>query len=358
MFVISGLGMGGAEKVVTSLADKLADFGNKVLLVYMVGDAMVRPSNPTVEIVKLKVNSIWDLPAFFSGFHQLHSRFEPDVVHTHMIHANILVRLSKLITPIRRLVTTAHNRNEESQFRMIAYRLTNRLADVFTNVSCEAVRAFEAQKAVPVGRMVPVHNGIPLDKYYKSTSDVSHIRAEIRLSRDAKLLVAVGRLYEQKDFPNLLRALACIADKSRDWHLVVAGEGPLRKELIDLSQKLGLEGQVSFLGVRNDIPDLLSAADLFVLSSAWEGFPMVLGEAMACECVVVATDCGGVREFLGNSEFLVEPQNSEALASAINNALKLSPEQRKAYGRSARNRIRELYSLDATVDKWLAIYKG
>lgn len=358
MFVISGLGIGGAEKVVTSLADEMADLGNKVLLVYMAGDAVVRPSNPAVELIKLKVSSISDLPAFFAGFRRLHSQFEPDVVHTHMVHANILVRIGKLITPIRRLVTTAHNRNEGGQVRIIAYRLTNWLADVFTNVSWEAVRAFEAQKAVPVGKMIAVHNGISLDQYFKSTSDLSHIRAELRLSRDTKLLVAVGRLYEQKDFPNLLKALARIVDESRDWHLVVAGEGPLRKELVALSQDLGLEQRISFLGVRNDIPDLLSAADLFVLSSAWEGFPMVVGEAMACECLVVATDCGGVREFLGDSEFLVEPNNSEALAAAISDALQLSGAQRAALGRSARERIQELYSLDATVDKWLAIYKG
>ena len=73
---------------------------------------------------------------------------------------------------------------------------------------------------------------------------------------------------------------------------------------------------------------------------------------------MVATDCGGVREFLGESEFMVEPNNSEALAAAISDALQLSDDQRAGYGRSARERIQDLYSLEATVDKWLAIYSG
>lgn len=358
MYVITGLGVGGAEKVVTSLADKMADQGNEVLVVYMTGDALVRPSNPAVGLVKLKVNSIWDLPVFFIRFRQLHSCFEPDVVHTHMVHANLLVRLCRLITPMRRLVTTAHNRNEEGRFRMAGYRVTNWLADVSTNVSVEAVRAFEGQNAVPAGKMLAVHNGISLSQFRKSVSGVSRIRSELEVAEYKKLIVAVGRLSEPKDYPNLLSALARVGHENSDWHLAIAGDGPLRNELASLCQKLGLGDRVSFLGVRDDIPDLLSAADLFVLSSAWEGFPIVIGEAMACECVVVATDCGGVREFLGDSGFLVEPKNPEALAAAISHALKLSPEQRVALGRSSRARIEELYSLEATVDKWLAIYKG
>ncbi|AZT84524.1 glycosyltransferase [Marinobacter sp. NP-4(2019)] len=358
MYVITGLGLGGAEKVVTSLADEMADRGNKVLLVYMTGDALLRPSNPAVELVKLEVNSPRDLLTFIAEFRQLHARFEPDVVHTHLVHANIIVRLSRLITPIRRLITTAHNRNEEGRFRMVGYRVTNWLADVSTNVSAEAVRAFELQRAIPPGKMLAVHNGISLCQFQTSVSGVSRIRSEFGLADDTKLIVSVGRLSEPKDYPNLLNALARVGNESSDWHLAVAGDGPLRNQLGSLTQKLGLDDRVSFLGVRNDIPDLLSAADLFVLSSAWEGFPMVVGEAMACECVVVATDCGGVREFLGDSKLLVKPKSPEALAAAINDALKLSPDQRAAYGQSARKRIREFYSLEATVDKWLAIYKG
>jgi glycosyltransferase involved in cell wall biosynthesis len=235
---------------------------------------------------------------------------------------------------------------------MTGYRVTNWLADVSTNVSTEAVRAFEDQKAVPAGKMLAVYNGISLGQFRKSVSGVSQIRSELGLAEDKKLIVAVGRLSAPKDYPNLLNALALVG------HLVVAGDGPLRGQLVSLTQKLGLDDRVSFLGVRNDIPALLSAADLFVLSSAWEGFPMVVGEAMACECVVVATDCGGVREFLGDSEFMVEPNNSEALAAAIGDALQLSDDQRAGYGRSARERIQDLYSLEATVDKWLAIYNG
>jgi glycosyltransferase involved in cell wall biosynthesis len=358
MYVITGLGLGGAEKVVASLADEMARRGNKVILVYLTGDALVTPTNVAVEVVRIRVASFKDLPNFFVRFRRLHSQFDPDVVHTHLVHANLLVRLSRLFTPIRRLVTTAHNRNEEGRFRMTGYRVTNWLSDVTTNVSKEAVRAFEDQKAVPSGQMQAVYNGISLREFRKSVSGASRIRSELRLPSSKKLIVAVGRLSEPKDYPNLLNSLALIHSDNSEWHFALAGDGPLRAELVSLTKKLGLYGQVSFLGVRNDIPDLLSAADLFVLSSAWEGFPMVVGEAMACECLVVATDCGGVHEFLGESEFLVESNNSEALAAAISDALQLTDDQAAACGRSARARIQDLYSLDATVDKWLAIYSG
>ena len=83
---------------------------------------------------------------------------------------------------------------------------------------------------------------------------------------------------------------------------------------------------------------------------------MVVGEAMACECVVVATDCGGVEELVGSEGFLVPPGNPDLLARRIEAALTLSFEERERIGRKARERVTRLYSLDAAVDKWLALY--
>jgi len=121
---------------------------------------------------------------------------------------------------------------------------------------------------------------------------------------------------------------------------------------------LGVLGHVTFLGIRSDVPALLAAADVFVLPSAWEGFGLVVGEAMACERVVVATDCGGVRELLGDCGLLVPPRDPGALASALTRALALTPAEAAAMGARARRRIVDHFSLESAVERWLAIYAG
>jgi glycosyltransferase involved in cell wall biosynthesis len=100
------------------------------------------------------------------------------------------------------------------------------------------------------------------------------------------------------------------------------------------------------------------AADVFVLSSAWEGFGLVVAEAMATEKVVVATNSGGVKEVVGECGLLVTPQNSEALAHALEKALNMPPEQAKVLGKKARQRIIENFSIDNAVKKWLEIYSA
>src|SRR5690606_5606749 len=111
-----------------------------------------------------------------------------------------------------------------------------------------------------------------------------------------------------------------------------------------------------FLGVRRDIPHVMSAADIFVLSSAWEGMPLVALEAMSCERVIVATDCGGVREILDGAGYLVQPRDSMALAEAMTRAMGLSAAEREAAGRAAREKVQRNYSLDRVVSNWSALY--
>ena len=170
---------------------------------------------------------------------------------------------------------------------MVAYRLTDRLADVSTNVSNKAVQAFIAQRAVRPGRMFAIDNGVNTQEFAFDPTDRDRLRAEFQLDTEVPLLLAVGRLREQKDYPNLLRAIARIAAEPALPRLMIVGDGPLRKGLERLAESLGVAERVYFLGIRHDIAALMSAADVFVLSSAWEGLPVVLLEAMASERAVV-----------------------------------------------------------------------
>jgi glycosyltransferase involved in cell wall biosynthesis len=203
--------------------------------------------------------------------------------------------------------------------------------------------------------MVPIYNGIAVDEFCASPDARARVRALFGIGPGCKLYLAAGRLSILKDYPNMFAALARLP-KDLDFKLLIAGDGALRPALEKKVAELGLDSRVRFLGIRSDITELMSAADVFVLSSSGEGFALVVAEAMACECVVVATDCGGVKEVLGNEGFLVPSRDPQALADALVAASSLGEEDAAELGKAARRRVVNLYSFDRAVERWQAFY--
>jgi glycosyltransferase involved in cell wall biosynthesis len=358
LYVITGLGVGGAERQVLDLADRFARQGHEVMVAYITGEAKLVPTEPQVRIVGMEVDKTpAGLLKACRHLRRLVATFRPDVVHSHMVHANLLARIVRLASRIPVLVCTAHSTNEGGRLRMLAYRLTDRLADFSSNVSAEAVEIFEQKGAAPRGRMRAIANGIDVDRYRPDAAARQAVRDAAGLGADDKVVLAVGRFAEAKDYPNLLHAFAALARGDATTRLWIAGGGDLLPAMQTLAQGLGIAGRVNFLGLRSDIPALFNAADVYVLSSTYEGLPLVVGEAMATAKVVVATDCGGVREFLGDCGFLVTPRDAQRLAGALRDALAMDPAQAAALGLRARQRVVSDYSLDKAVQTWTAIYR-
>jgi glycosyltransferase involved in cell wall biosynthesis len=355
LLVVTGLSMGGAERVVTDLADALVADGCEVLLVYLKEPLQVRPRRSEVAMECLGMDSAADLLAGFVRFRRIVREFAPDVIHSHMFHATMLGRLVRLATPVPCMISTMHTAYDGGRLRAIAYRATDWLTDISTNVSCEAVEEFVASGAVRAGRMVTIHNGIAVDEFRPSPAARARIRESFAVPEGCRLLVAAGRLGWSKDYPNMFNALALLPG-DLEFKLVIAGDGALRESLEQMVGQLGLSSRVQFLGIRRDIPDLMAAADVFVLSSVGEGFGLVVAEAMACECVVVATDSGGVREVLGTAGFLVPSRDPGALAKAVQAACSLPADAAAELGRAARQRVVDTYSFDRAVEKWHELY--
>lgn len=359
LLVITGLGVGGAERLVTNLADRYVALGHEVTLAYFHGEVGLRPSDERVRLVCLDLErSMLGVATGLWNLRKLIRSYQPDVLNSHMVHPNILCRLLRLVTPVRRLVSSAHNTNEGGQLRMLGYRATHRLADAFTNVSEEAVQAFVDKKAALPGRMTVLLNGVDTDRLSYNSEARQAVRCELAIDGSQVVFLAVGRLEEQKDYPNLLSAVRYLVDQGLQPLLLIVGDGLLRDQLEALVESLALAKYVRFLGVRQDIVEIMSACDCYVMSSAWEGLPMVILEAMACERLVVATDCGGVKEAVGDIGTLVPPENSSALAKAMGKVFLMSEEKRATIGGKARARARESYSLDATVMNYLDVYKA
>lgn len=356
LYVITGLGVGGAENVVVNLADKARERGHLVSIVYLTGEVELAPANKDISLISLQMKGYKDFFQAAVRLRKLIKSIKPDVIHSHMVHANLLTRLIRLTIKIPRLVCTAHSTNEGGVTRMLAYMLTDKLADVTTNVSVEAVKVFEYKGAVPANRMIPVANGVDTKRFAKSDMLRNKVRDELNLG-STFTLAAVGRLEPEKDYPNLLKALQLVIEQGKALHLLVVGAGTQEQKLKAFVNESNLTAHITWLGIRKDVESVMNAADLFVLSSAYEGFGLVVAEAMACEKVVVATDCGGVREVVGVPELLVPTQNADQMAEKIIFMMEQSESSRAALGQTLRQRIVDKYSLDSMFENYMKLYQ-
>lgn len=359
LYVITGLGGGGAEKVVADLADKMYERGHEVKIAFLKGNVIVKPKNNNIEIIPLGLEGLINFYTSSIKFRILINNFRPDVVHAHMVHANIFARLARIFSPIPKLICTAHNSNEGGKFRMLAYKLTNTLSEYDTNVSQEATQIF-IRKGAFTNDALTIYNGINLNNFIFNPFARNSLANSLNISKSDKVFLSVGRLNSQKDYPNLVDAVNLLRQNINinNIKFLIAGSGELQELLQKKINDLKLENSIKFLGRRDDIADLMSAADFFVLSSKFEGFGLVVAEAMACQIFVIATDCGGVKEVMGGNGILVPPQNSQALADALQQAINLSNEQKLSNNQAALKYVKQNFDLQTVIKQWIHLYEA
>lgn len=360
LYVITGLGMGGAEHVVCNLADMMHSRGHDIQIVYLTGEVVVKPNTKTIPVIPLNLKSLSSLPSVYLKLVKIINNFKPEVIHAHMYHANILARLTiPIISSHVKLITTAHSKKEGGLARSIMYRITHSLSDFSTNVSQEAVREFEKQFAVPEGGMKAVYNGIDMQKFTFNPLARDNLIKSLSLDSSIKIILAVGRLHELKDYPNLLKAINILKKTGAPtFKLLIVGDGPLRPQIENLVLELSLEEDVILMGNRNDIPDMMSAADVFTLSSKTEGFGLVVAEAMSCKCPVVVTDAGGVSEVVGGHGIVVETQNPQQLADGLIKSLNADSTSTELNVESAYDHIASNFDLDQIANQWETVYSN
>jgi glycosyltransferase involved in cell wall biosynthesis len=198
-----------------------------------------------------------------------------------------------------------------------------------------------------------VYYGLPISEQNREVIDV---RSEFGLSK-GPLLVCAARLTEQKGHKWLLRAFRSVVDQLPETSLLLLGDGPLRKHLEDTVIKLGISKNVRFAGWRTDVMDILPSTDLFVLASEWEGFGLVLLEAMSLSLSIVATEVGGIPEVVldGETGWLVKSKDSDALAGSILAALR-SPHKMLECGRMGKLRVQNTFSVKKMIVDTEKIY--
>jgi glycosyltransferase involved in cell wall biosynthesis len=355
------MGMGGADQQLLSSAEALRSRGWDVRIVSLtrLGLLGMQARQHGIPTQSLDMPRGIPDPRGLIRLLLLLRRWKPDILHSHMVHANLMARLLRPFTGVPVLISTIHSIQDGGRFRLLGYRLTNRLADCTTIVSEAAAQRYLTKGAVSRERLRVVPNAVDTERFRPLPGSRDQLRRDLELG-DSFTWLAVGRFAPAKDHPNMFAAFLKVCARRPDSLLLLVGIGPLQSQAEDLVRSLGLSGRVRFLGVRRDVPELMSAADGYVLSSAWEGMPVVLLEAAAAGMPVVATAVGGNQEVVLNGEtgFVVSPGDPDALAEAMMKLAALSPPARRDLGQRAREHIESNFALPHIVDRWEELYRG
>ena len=361
MLVTTSIGRGGAETQVYLLARELARRGHAIEVTSL-RDAEAYEQ----ELADLRIpfhslgmrRGVPD-PRAVARLARHVRRFRPHVVHSHMIHANLLARVARPLAWAPVQVSTAHNLSEGGRGRDLAYRATDSLATLTTNVCRRCVDRFARVGAVPRRRIRYMPNGLDLAEFERDPAARSRSREALGVG-ERFLWLAVGRLDVQKDYPTMLRAIRAARDRDDEFEVAIVSGGPEEDRLVAMRDELGLPpGRVRFLGSRDDVPALMSAADGYLMSSAWEGLPMVLLEASAAGLPIVATDVGGNPEIVDHERtgLLVPAGDPDALAGAMTRVTTAPDADVRAWGRAACRHVDAHFRIDRVAERWEILFR-
>jgi len=283
-------------------------------------------------------------------------RERPDILQSFLTADNLVARAARVVAPDTvvvtgiRLVPTG-----ETGIIQRLDNLTTRFADHVVSNS-EAGARFARSQWTPADRVSVVHNGRDLAQFDRKEPD--GLRESLGVPAEAPVVGTVGRLIDRKGHDELLDAWVRLRDEVPDAHLLVVGDGPERSVLEAKADRLGIDESVTFAGLRDDVPDLLAAMDVFVFPSHYEGLPGALLEAMAAGLPCVATPVDGNGELLEayESGLFFDVGDDAAMARAL--ALLLEREDLAAeMGAAAQRRARQSFTVDTMVGNFEAVYE-
>jgi glycosyltransferase involved in cell wall biosynthesis len=277
------------------------------------------------------------------------------IVHNYLLRANLVGSLSARLAGVPVVLCSKRGCHERRGFALTSARIGNALADCVT-ANSNAVRDFvHANEACPREKITVIPSAIDTDRFRPLPS--APFKTRLGIPEDRLVVGSVTRMRVRKGVEEFVRAMAMVCAGNPAAHAVIAGDVELQGPMAALVRSLGLEERLTLLGRRRDIPEVLSAFDVFVLSSHGEGMSNAILEAMAMQRAVVATSVGGNRESVrhGESGLLVPAKDPAALAQAIEELLG-QPARCAEMGRRGRRIVEERFSARAMVREMEALY--
>jgi glycosyltransferase involved in cell wall biosynthesis len=367
LHIINDLSIGGAEMTLYKLLGAMnrKRFAPVVVSLRNRGTLRERIESLDVPVHSVAMRLVVPTPSSLWRFVALVRRLKPQVIHGWLYHGNLAAQLASIslfgrppvLWSIRQ---TIYSFEYEKATTAWVIKLSTYLSRMPANILYNS-RTSAAQHAA-IGysneNALIIPNGFDTEFFAPSEDARWNVRVELGVAPDAILIGLTGRYHPVKDHANFLQAAALLNRKYPNVRFVFSGKGvdwsngPLR----ELIQQLGLVERVHLLGERQDMQRLVSSLDVAVSSSCMEGFPNVIGEAMSCGVPCVVTDVSDLPWIVDRTGYIVPPRNSEALASALIEMIKLGPGGREALGQTARRRVMEHFRLSSVVASYEEVY--
>ena len=300
------------------------------------------------------VGSTFDLSCMWMLSREF-NRLGVDVIHSHEFASAVYGAGASRLSRIPQVITMHGGRYYASrQRRRLAMKVVARHCRGLTAVSRATAEDLEQTLRLQAGTVTIVPNGTRLE-----LGDRALGRERVGIAEDELLVLAVGNLYPVKGHRVLLEALARLPSVVPPWRLAIAGRGGEERPLMQYASRQGLGERVMLLGVRDDIPDLLAAADVFVMPSLSEGMPVALVEAMMAAKAIVASEVGGIPETVTDNvdALLVPAGDADALAGKLARLL-TDAKLRSRIGLKAARTAREDYTCDVMARRYVQLYQG
>ena len=360
--VIHALGVGGAEVLVDRMVRRMSDEFRCVIAVLdeigNIGERLQQDGFLVEHLHRqpgIDRNCAKRLRAFAD-------REGVQILHAHQCTPFFQAMLSRGLTSRRPVVFTEHGRHFPdlpSRKRSVVNRLLLRSRDRLFGCGGAVRQALIDNEGLPADRVEVIYNGVDLDVASRPAAGArGRIRAEFGFAARDFVVVQIARLHELKDHQTALQTIDIARKQIPELRLLIAGEGDHRSFIDRTIRERGLEEFVALAGTRSDIPELLAAADAFLLTSISEGIPLTIIEAMAARCPVISTAVGGIPEMItgGESGFLAPARDPRALAAALI-TLHRDPLLRHSMGEAGERRARALFSLNGMLDSYRRVYR-
>ena len=368
--VVKGESLSGAERHVFNLSEELASRGIDVHLINIFDGSkggVEKKYESRIAEMEDKISAVYTLeaehkadPSTISEMRDLINQVDPDIVHTHMPYADMFGGVAAKLAGQVPVLSTRHHDYLTSWtdwLRFVSYyAVAGNFLDALIAVSEQVASQAKSYEGWSESDIHVVHHGCRDEQLPRDTSR-QEICSSLGIPESCAIILSVGRLLELKGHEYAVRALRHLSDK-KEVHWLIAGDGPQRNSLRSLASELGVASSLHMLGHRDDVPRLMSAADVLVHPSTSEAFGIVVIEAMMQGTPVVGSRAGAIPEIIDHGEtgYLVEPADSEAISHAVHRFLQDSKKQTKMR-KSVRQKYLQKYTIEDMCRNTVEVYK-
>jgi len=357
--MIWALEVGGAERLLVKLAQHIPNDAYDVTVVCISREGVwaneLKQSG--INVVCTDKRTGFD-PAILFRLIRIIKAEKPDIVNTYLWTADLWGRLAALCAGVQNIVVTEQNVDLWKRwFHILIDKMLFRFTRYAICVSDEVVNFYRDKLGLKETQLIMIPNAIDVS-LFNGHEPQEELRSHLGIGGDEFIFTCSARLHVQKAHEVLIGAVKILNERQAgNFRVLLVGDGPRRDELRGLVKSEGLGERILFLGLRQDIPDILLQSDAFVLSSDYEGLSLAILEAMAARLPVIATTVGGNPQVVenGTNGFLVPPRNSLLLADAMERLID-DPGLAARLGASGRSKVEGTYDIQSVTRQTLALF--